>query len=386
LSHPSDRSSATVPVTACLALLFCGAFAPSPDIQNDILVRPGDHVSVYVFNHPELSETLVVDPGSHIALPLIGSIDTANATPRGLARTIKLHLKPYLPKAAVEVTITDTQATLQILGGPVGILPYHPEEHLAEALTEIGAAVRQLPASPSDDISDQHLRNLQYSRIDLTHVGVIRDGKSLGVFDSVAMREAGESGVLLYPNDEIVFVDKPIKVHVKGEVQEPGPAYLMPDETLSDAILQTGNLLPTASSMITLSRNGETQVLALGNAQFSAPAQAGDVLIVRRAPRVGVVGAVEKPGDVVLHGDTSLISAIYNAGGPSRNANLKKVSIVHGGTRTEHDVLALVHGTDHSIQDLDDGDTVFVPVGHKVDFTAFWQAVGAAGTIIYAVK
>jgi protein involved in polysaccharide export with SLBB domain len=106
---------------------------------------------------------------------------------------------------------------------------------------------------------------------------------------------------------------------------------------------------------------------------------------VPRAPRIGVVGAVDKPGDVTLHGDPSLLSAIYNAGGPTKVANLKSVTVIHNGIKQEYNLIAAIHGGSGNPM-LADGDTVFVPVGHHPDYSSFWQAIGAAGSVIYAVK
>ena len=92
------------------------------------------------------------------------------------------------------------------------------------------------------------------------------------------------------------------------------------------------------------------------------------------------------PGDVTLHGDATLLSAIYNAGGPTRVANLKTVAVVHSGVRTEYDVINAVHRRRRRNPILADGDTVFVPVGHKIDFSAFWQAVGAAGSLALGIR
>lgn len=359
----------------------------APALAVELQMQPGDKVAVTVFNHPELSETATVDNANHVSLPLVGTIDASGASTKQLANRIKVRLYHYLPKVAVEVELVETQPIIHVIGGPVGSLPLHAGEHLSAAVAELEASGHQSSAqNNTENSSAAREQNLRYSRVDLTNVHVMRDNVLLGSYNAISMIEQGDPGVALQPGDSLILIDKPIKVSIHGDVAQPGPAYLAVDEPLGDAISQVGDPLQSASSLVQLVRGGQIQTLALGSPEFSAPAQAGDTIVVPRAPRIGVVGAVEKPGDVTLHGDASLISAIYNAGGPSHVANLKNVAVVHNGVRHEYNAIGALHGSDGSIPILSDGDTVFVPVGHKVDFSAFWQALGSIGSVIYAVK
>ena len=72
--------------------------------------------------------------------------------------------------------------------------------------------------------------------------------------------------------------------------------------------------------------------MALGDPVFSLPAQPSDIVTVPEAPRVNVVGTVAKPGVVALKTDSTLLSALYTAGGPTRFANLKDVQVMRGTT------------------------------------------------------
>jgi protein involved in polysaccharide export with SLBB domain len=220
------------------------------------------------------------------------------------------------------------------------------------------------------------------ARIDLHRVKVVRDGKLLGEYDTVAFGVTGETGPILEPGDTIVFSYKPIPVRVLGDVARPGTTYLATDQSLSEAISQAGGLLPTSSSNhILLQRGDQTRSLALGDAAFTGPAQPGDVITVPAAPRVNVVGTVVTPGVVALKTDATLLSAMYTAGGPTKQANLKNVQVVHGNVRTSYDVTALTHGDMSQNPTLSDGDTVLVPQGHNVDWTSIFGILGgvAAG-------
>ncbi|MDB5027035.1 MAG: hypothetical protein JWO66_724, partial [Candidatus Eremiobacteraeota bacterium] len=65
----------------------------------------------------------------------------------------------------------------------------------------------------------------------------------------------------------------------------------------------------------------------------------------------------------------------YQAGGPNKWGDIRHVAVMHAGARTEYDITALSHGARNENPTLGDGDTVFVPEGHKVDFQAVFSAL-----------
>ena len=103
--------------------------------------------------------------------------------------------------------------------------------------------------------------------------------------------------------------------------------------------------------------------------------------MVPTAPRVNVVGTVTNPGVVTLRLDSSLLSALYTAGGPLKAANLKDVQVERDGKTTSYDVTQLTHGNMSQNPQLQDGDLVMVPMGHKIDFSNVITILGgvAAG-------
>jgi protein involved in polysaccharide export with SLBB domain len=146
------------------------------------------------------------------------------------------------------------------------------------------------------------------------------------------------------------------------------------------ALVQLGG--PTATSTqagITLVRDGQTQVISMGNPLFSEPAQNGDRIVVPRAPTVDVLGNVVKPGQTMLRGNTTLVSAIYYAGGPSQYANLKSVEVMHNGVRKDYNLARIQSGHTGDNPNLVDGDVVMVPQGSTFQWNNVWNALGAMG-------
>jgi polysaccharide export outer membrane protein len=344
-----------------LAVAFFAASA-APALA---LVHAGDKLQVTVYNHPELSKEVTVDARDRLSLPLAGTIDVSGLDAPRIASRITHALDPYIVKPAVDVQVTGQTSSIFLSGGRGGVIKYEPGETLAAALDDI---YKTNDATANDGSSSKMLR------VDLHHVGLKRDNATVGTFDMSQDSRQVQPGPELQPGDTIVLVNKPDVVRVAGEVPHPGLAYLAPDETLSAALAQAGGALPTAATTnIVLQRNGTSQVLALGDPQFNQPLKDGDQITVPVAPRVSVAGLVTTPGTVALKTDFSLLSAIYNAGGPSKWANLSDVQIVRNGVKSSYDITKLTHGDLTQNPTLRDGDLVFVPEGHKVDFAqGFW--------------
>ncbi len=342
-------------------------------------VHPGDRLDVMVYNHSELSVQTTVDATGHISVPLAGSVSTTKLEPKDVARAIADRLRTYVPKVAVDVRLLQQAQSIFVTGGPGGVLNYAPGETLIAALSQIPreSAASAAPGSGGAPNTPTSTADLAHGRINLHDVRIVRDNATMGPYDAAAMISRGDTGPSLQPGDTLQLSDKPVRVFVRGEVKQPGVTYLDTNETLAQAVAQAGGDSQDAwISHIQLQRGGDTQTVALGSPQFASPAKDGDVVTIPRAPVVGVLGMVSKPGDVTLRGDSSLLSAIYQAGGPSKWGDIRHVAVMHGGVRTEYDVTKLTHGDAKDANPaLADGDTVFVPEGHKVDFQTIFSAL-----------
>lgn len=349
-------------------------------------LHPGDKIIVTVYNHPELSTTPVVDASGNVSLPVAGTVAAQNLEPDDLAKQIGARLAPYVRQVAVHVELATQGDSIFVAGGPSGVLKYRPGETLTSVVDELQMPSPNRTASttnPADTSAHQAVNtalDLLNGPVDFHRVAVLRDGKTMGPYDVVELRGAGQPGPALVPGDTIELVNKPVAVAIRGDVTEPGTVYLDKDEPLSQALVQVGG--PSATSTetnISLQRGGTTRPLTIGSPEFSQPAQNGDVLIVPRAPRVDVLGTVEKPGATVLRGNASLVAALYYAGGPANHANLRGVQVLHNGDRKTYDLSKIQKGDKGENPTLTDGDVVFVPQGSTFDWGQVWSAIGALG-------
>jgi protein involved in polysaccharide export with SLBB domain len=367
----------TATATALLAVLCASAAVATT-------LHPGDHVSVNVYNHPELGATSApLDSTGHVSVPVAGLVDAANISPEQLAQRIAGKLAPYVRKPAVDVQLVAQGQNIFVAGGPGGVLPYSPGETLAGALAQIQQGVGSNQVTPGDP-SQIAARQLQYGSVDLRHVIIERDGRDMAAIDAAGLTAGGNSGPALQPDDTIKLAQKPIAVTVRGDVKQPGVAHLDPDEPLSNAVSQVGGADDVSSSIEFVLTRGTTQsVVTTSSPAYRAPAQTGDTIYVPHGERIGVVGQVEKPGSVLLQGDGSLLSALYFAGGPTKFGDIRHVGVIHQGVQQTYDVTKLTHGAPGENPQLADGDTVFVPEGHKIDFSLIFQGIFAATNLRY---
>jgi protein involved in polysaccharide export with SLBB domain len=328
-------------------------------------VNAGDQLQITIYNAPDLSRKVTVDATGSVSLPLAGSVNVRGLETHQAAERIESALAPYFSSpAAVDVEMSAENTSLFVSGGPGGVLKYEAGETLTAALSDLAGTSDKGGGLPA----------LARSRIDLHRVAIDRNGAALGPFDAMALLSHGESGPELQPGDTISLVDKPNIVRVIGDVSAPGNAYVSPDESLNDALIQVGGVRDTAASAnLTLQRGGVIKTLSLGASELREPAHDGDVLTVPTAPRVSVVGAITKPGTVALKTNFTLLNALYEAGGPAKRANLSRVQVTHDGTATYYNVADLAHGNTSQNPTLGDGDLVFVPESRGVDFSQIFQ-------------
>jgi protein involved in polysaccharide export with SLBB domain len=195
----------------------------------------------------------------------------------------------------------------------------------------------------------------------------------MGPYDMDAMQKAGNAGPTLLPGDSIAFANRPIAVSVSGALKNPGTAYLSSDQPLSTAIAQLGGTTADASHEVLLRRNGQLVQIAEGSPEFNAPAHPGDSLVIPSQEHIQVIGAVNGAGEIALKDDFTLVSAIYLAGGPNKWADLRKIMVRHRGETKTYDITRMQHGDLSQNPALEDGDVVFVPEGHKIDWRGFFQ-------------
>lgn len=178
---------------------------------------------------------------------------------------------------------------------------------------------------------------------------------------------------LLRPEVTVTLVQaRPNQVFVLGAVTKPGVTELRPGWRISDIVTASGGLA-TRPDLIsaTLTRLGQqpisldlTKILADNNDRSNYVMRNGDTLrLADRSIRVSFSGQVKVPGVLTIAPDTSLVSALAQAGGATDNAALSKVTVQHtDGTLQAVDMYqSVVLGQKENDIKVRAGDLITVP-------------------------
>lgn len=138
-------------VLALLAIAGCGS-APSKAVPADngdeakaeYRVGPGDELSIYVWNRPELSVDVPVRPDGFISTPLVEDMKAAGKTPTELARDIEKELAEYVRSPTVNVIVREFVGTfsdqIRVVGAATNpqALPYRQGMTLLDVMISVG--------------------------------------------------------------------------------------------------------------------------------------------------------------------------------------------------------------------------------------------------------
>jgi polysaccharide export outer membrane protein len=335
-------------------------------------IHPGDKVALTVFNHPDLSGELTVTSEGEIRVPVAGTVSIEGLSEAGAAERVQTALSAYLFHPSADVHVVSQGQSIFFTGSLVGTEPIAPGETLSSAI----AAFRQI-VKQGNGIQTPGINN-----VDLRKVRIARGRHVFPPVDLEALERTGDAGLRLEPGDVVMLKSKPIRVDVRGAISAPTAVYVNPGDTLAQAVAEVGPLSPSTSLIsIGLRRDGADSVVSSAGAEFKGPAHDGDIVTLQPAPRVSVLGMVEKGGDAVLQARPSLLNALYEAGGPNRYADLAHVRITHEGQTQTVNISGLTHGDLSQNPPVADGDVIFVPEGHKIDLGALSTAMTALGSI-----
>lgn len=126
----------------CIALSVLISVGPA-GAQEEVKyrIKPGDQLSIYVHENPDLTMTAAVLADGTISYPLVGSLYVEGLSTSGLQNVLTEKLKQYLQNPVVVVTIsTQTVHKVYIMGevGTPGQYPYEEGKRLTEYLALAG--------------------------------------------------------------------------------------------------------------------------------------------------------------------------------------------------------------------------------------------------------
>jgi polysaccharide export outer membrane protein len=170
----------------------------------------------------------------------------------------------------------------------------------------------------------------------------------------------------------------PVEALVLGNVKEPGKYTLPPPARLTDVLAASGGLGPTDGDYPTVrleQPDGTTSSISLqsllrdGNENLNVAIESGETVYVPSPTTFTIVvsGAVDKPGDVLMHEGDDIAIAVARAGSSaSESPDLNRVKLKRGDVVQTVNLYPILEKGDlsHDIK-VEKGDTVFVPTAPK---------------------
>jgi polysaccharide export outer membrane protein len=319
-------------------------------------------VDISVTSHPGYDRSVTIQPDGKIFFPSVGEVKAAGMTVPQLRERLLAGLDEQLNHPDLTISLREIRSVVKrvsVLGEvrAPNVIDLQPRWRVTEALAAAGG--------PTD--------NADLSRVTITR------GRQVLTLDLAPATRSGraDQNLELEPGDLIIIPEgtRPT-ILVLGEVLKPGPYSLEQGAKVMDALSQAGG--PSANADLrsaTISRPGVdglqavdlNAILTGGDLSLNVPLVNGDTLYVPPTSRkVYVVGEVGHSGSVPLRGGERLMDALMAAGGPSREADRAKASLIRrkgeaDAEITRVDLNKLFSGEMKQNHALEDGDVLFIP-------------------------
>lgn len=380
LLHPIKQSSLlrelrmVLPLLAITVACSSNLLVPAAVAAPAAVVAPGgadyrlgvgDSIGITVSNHPDINSDVTVRPDGKISVAQAGDVAAVGKTTKQLAAQIETILARTLNNARVQVILKTAAARQASILGAVNkpaIYDIKPNSRVLDLIAAAGG----LNTKPNR-VSGSIVRNGAIIRFDLPEA-----------FN----KPGGSSNVAIKPGDllQLEARDFTKQLTVTGNVAAPGAFDLRENLTVPELLAQAGGVRAGAAlKRAHILREGKVISLDLSEAQSgnlspNSPLntfefQPGDVLVVpENTDSVNVMGQVARPSSYPLSEDAmqkSILNVLAQAGGPSENADLSKVSLTRNEngqpTTTTINVKAMRDGTAPDNVFLKDNDALFVP-------------------------
>lgn len=255
-------------------------------------LKPGDRISVAIFNHPELERTITVPPDGYVFYPLLGELDTDGMTIRDLRAFVADGLSKYrqfylLPGDEISITVYLHNELNRAM-----IIP--PDGHIFYPMVgEIDTKeknLRQVREIITGGLKN-HVRDPQVS-VDIVAFGMPK----IVVDPQVAVDIVKINGPQMIPDPQVsieVAAFGGQKIFILGEVRKPGVYLADGSTTLLEVIARAeGFTLDAKQKNIVLVRQGAdkpdmllfnvTEARVNGDVSQNPLLQKGDLIFVPR--------------------------------------------------------------------------------------------------------
>jgi polysaccharide export outer membrane protein len=211
--------------------------------------------------------------------------------------------------------------------------------------------------------------------IDYVHV----DGLTIDEAEKVIERRLDQGGFVRNPHVQLFIAEYTSDgATVLGEVARPGVYSVLGEQTLFTLLSTAGGLTDRAGQSITITHRDQpdkpvTVQLShnlIDHPESNVPVYPGDIVMVRRAAVIYVVGDVTRPSGFLMDHDgrLSVLQAIALAGGATPSAKLNGARIIRKGpaglTEVPVQLKRILQARANDVP-LEADDILFVPTSTK---------------------
>jgi len=317
----------------------------------------GDMLDVTVFGEQEFSGQFRVGPSGTLSMPVVGNVDVGGKTLEQIEEQIDTELRRLIKRPMVTVALDElaSQRKVYTTGevqtvGPM-VLPFGAT--VADVVTAAG------PTELAD------LRAVRVTRIGQQPITVDLSGLRTGEEIDVSVRVAYGDAIYLPRLED--------RIAVLGEVKQPGETILPLGRrvTVLDAISRVGGGLTEGADLTSamIIRAGEPimhvnldRLLDEGDLTQNKVLQPGDVLVVREAGKLSVLGEVRAPQSFQITEPITVVEALARVGSTTPEADLRRAQVITPEGSIPIDLEALVmQGEMQYNLAMNPGDVLLVP-------------------------
>lgn len=289
-------------------------------LYSGYLLGAGDQLEISVYGYQEFTGARVVLPDGTISLPVVGSVMAANRTPDDLARDLTARLRPLLVDPVVSVSLSALRPVIVNVAGEV-----------------------QRPGA-------LQLRSLTTTTFRSAGSSVTSSLEGVPTLSS-ALTEAG--GVTRNADIRQVVLRRSLPNGQTTSVTVNLWDAIWSDKQPEDLVLRAGDSIYVPK----LPAGAELDRRLVARSRL-APATV----------RVRVVGEVTRPGEIQIPPDSSLSSAIANAGGFTKQAKPREVQLIRLNDAGQIDTQRIDLAQLNDNLQVQEGDVLIVPEKGRSSF------------------
>lgn len=353
------KASNTHVVAAAITaiILLAAPYTSAESALTGYTASTGDVLHVTVFGEDGLSGSYRVGPTGTFSMPVVGNIDVGGKTFKEIEDQVVEELQRLIKRPLVTVGLDELASERKV--------------YTTGEVQDVGPMVLPFGATVADAVTAAGPTEVA----DLRAVRVNRPGEEPSTVDLSGLRtdEALDALQTVQYGDAIHVPRLEDRIAVLGQVKTPGETIMPLGRRVSvlDAVSRVGGGLTEGAdrTRAMIIRPGEqivhvdlARLLEEGDLTQNKQLVPGDVLVVREAGKVSVLGEVNAPQSLQIPEPLNVVEALARVGSTTPEADLKRAQVITPEGSIPIDLEALMmHGEMQYNLAMNPGDVLLVP-------------------------